>query len=264
MPIRTTEQTYPNITNDIRLRMPTVGNSDMDWRDKVVLIVEDEKQMADLLATIFGLEGAKAYVAGDGETGLRSLSQYSPDLLLLDMRLPGIDGFEVLRAARRKSDVPLVIVTAVSQHELLIGGLLAGADDCLTKPFRRDELLARSWAAVRRGHMNGSLLSNNAYDDGYLALNLGARTVRVEGKRVKLTATEFSLLAYLISRRSHACTFEQIMNHVWNDVSRDSTGVIPVFVWQIRQKIEPNPKKPTYLVSEHSVGYRFVDHKVTD
>jgi two-component system KDP operon response regulator KdpE len=264
MPVRTTEQTYPNLTDDTRLRMPTPADSDMDWCDKVVLIIEDEKQMADLIATIFGREGAKAYVAGDGETGLRSLSHYRPDLLLLDMRLPGIDGFEVLQAARRRSDVPLVIVTAVSQHELLIGGLLAGADDFLTKPFRRDELLARSWAVVRRGFMNRRLSKSRAYDDGHLEVNLETMTVKVKGERVRLTTTEFGLLAFLLEQAGQICTFQQILDNVWIDDRRDSADLVHVFIWQIRQKIEPNPKKPAYIVSEHGLGYRFMDQKVTD
>jgi two-component system KDP operon response regulator KdpE len=242
-------------TFDVRRPLPTLAESDMDWGDKTVLIVEDEKQMVDLLTIIFSREGATTYIATDGESGLRALAKLRPDLLLLDMRLPVLNGFEVLKAARLISDLPVVIVTAISQHDILIGGFLAGADDYVKKPFRPDELLVRSWAAVRREQMNGQ--QSIAYEDGYLTFDLSARLVEVHGERVKLTSTEFDLFAYLMGRNGKVCTFQQILDHVWNDDSRESADLVHVFIWQIRQKIEPNPKRPVYLISEHSIGYRF-------
>jgi DNA-binding response OmpR family regulator len=229
----------------------------MNWRDKVVLIVEDEKQMANLLATVFGREGATVHCAGDGEEALGWLDQQEPDLILLDIYMPGIDGVEVLKSARRFTDVPLVILTAASKHELLIESLHAGADDFLRKPIKNDELLARSWAAVRRGLINRSLPALKTYNDGYLAVDLEAQTVEVQGQRIKLTATEFALLAYLLLRSGRVCTFEQILNGVWADDERDSADVVLVFVWKVRQKIEPDPKRPVYLRSQNGFGYRF-------
>jgi DNA-binding response OmpR family regulator len=233
----------------------------MDWTEKSILIIEDDKQMGDMLATIFGREGATPHCVLDGESGLRRLYQHRPDLIILDILLPGIGGIEVLKMIRLVSDVPLIILTALRGQELLCTALENGADDYLTKPFQTGELLARAYASLRRGVANGTLGQEVSYADDILSVNLEQRQVAVSGARICLTRTEFDLLIYLIRYAGLLRTYKQIQHEVWHDDSGGPADNIHVFISQLRKKIEPNPRQPRYILNEHGLGYRFLIQK---
>ncbi len=229
----------------------------MVWRDRIVLVIEDEPQMRELISTIFRRQGATVYTAESGEEGLRSLYQRRPHLILLDILMPGMSGLQVVESVRQLTDVPLIMLTAVNENDLVVKTLHAGADDYVTKPFRADELLARAWAIMRRADDFQSTPNAKIYEDGYLFVDLDSRIVQVAGKRTSLTATEYALLEYLIRRADRVCTFHQILENVWGDSYRGTADNVHVFIWQLRRKIERDPKSPEYIISEHSVGYRF-------
>ncbi len=233
----------------------------MDWTEKSILIIEDEKQMCDLVAAIFRREGASPHCVDNGEAGLRWLYQHHPDLIILDILLPGIGGIEVLKMIRLVSDVPLIILTALRGQELLLDALQNGADDYLTKPFQSKELLARAYASLRRAQVNGGLGQEVAYADDILTVNQEKRQVTVSGARISLTRTEFDLLTYLIRYAGLLRTYKQIQSDVWHDDSGGPADNIHVFVWQLRKKIEPNPAQARYIVNEHGLGYRFLIQK---
>jgi two-component system KDP operon response regulator KdpE len=246
--------------NDVRPSLFPDGQ--MNWRDKVVLIIEDDHKKADRLATVFQKQGAIIHLAEDGETGLSWLSRHEADLILLDMLLPLEQGIELVQYTRQITDAPLIVISADNQYESLINGLHAGADDFMREPLRHDELLARSWAAVRRASENGFQTLFKTYNDGYLSVDLEASSVEIEDERVRLTATEFYLLAHLLSRAGRVCHIQRILDDVWAGQNRDSPDIVHVFISQLRRKVEPDPKNPVYIISEHGTGYRFKDHRL--
>ncbi len=229
----------------------------MVWRDRIVLVIEDEPHMRELLSALFRRQGATVYTAENGEAGLRSLYRRHPHLILLDILMPGMSGLQVVESIRQLTDVPLIMLTAVSESDQEVSTLQAGADDYITKPFRPDELLARAWAILRRVDDFRPIPTAKIYDDRYLFVDLDARIVQISGTRVSLTATEYALLEYLIQKADRVCTFEQILRNVWGDSYRGTADNVHVFIWQLRRKIERDPKNPDYIISEHSVGYRF-------
>jgi two-component system KDP operon response regulator KdpE len=230
----------------------------VDWQGKSILVIDDESRMCELVAAVFSKHGAKVNCGHTGEEGLRLFYSNRPDLIILDYLMPNMNGLEVLQAIRRMSDLPVIMLTVVEDRDTMIRFLQTGADEYIAKPFNTEELLARAWAVLRRSIAASQNGDTADYDDGYLYFNLEAREVKVEGKPVKLTPTEFSLLSYLVGRTSFYCTFEQIINNVWGHNLDGSVDNVHVFVWQLRQKIEPDPKHPTYIISERSIGYRFI------
>ncbi|MGD2048664.1 MAG: response regulator transcription factor [Chloroflexota bacterium] len=232
----------------------------MNWEDKTVLIIDDEPAMCQLIMTVFAKVGAKVHMAFTGEQGLDMLIKHRPDLVILDILLPGIDGLEVCRQIRDYSEVPIVVLTAVGPEEQVVNALQAGADDYITKPFRTDELRARAMAIMRRAGTTLQLYPVPSYQDDYLTIDLDERRVLVRDDPVKLTSTEFKLLAYLYRHADNVCTFEQILDNVWSSHYRSSAENVHVYIWHLRQKLEEDPKNPTYLISDHSVGYRFQTH----
>ncbi len=235
----------------------------MDWQSKSILVIDDERNMCELIASIFSKHGAEVHCSQTGEEGLRLFYNHRPDLILLDYRMPDMNGLEVLRVIRQMSDLPVMMVTVVEDHDTMVRLFQTGADEYLSKPFNTEELLARAWAVFRRTKAVSQMEKTVLYDDDYLYFDLGARLVKVEGKPVKLTATEFSLLSYLVSRAGYSCAFEQIITNVWGHNFHNSVDNVHVFVWQLRQKIELDPKQPIYIISERGVGYRFVSQKQT-
>ena len=222
-----------------------------------VLIIDDEMQMCRLLETIFTSQGARVETALSGSEGLEKFPLFNPDLVLLDILMPGEDGIEICRQFRAESTVPLILLTALSGGDHIVRGLDAGADDYIIKPFEREVLLARCRAVLRRMY---SLIEDDghlAYDDGFLLIDISARKVTAAEEQVKLSATEFKLLAYLLRHAGETCTFEGILENVWGEPYRFSAEYVHVYIWHLRQKLEADSKQPRYLISEHGVGYRF-------
>lgn len=175
----------------------------MDWRDSCVLIIEDDKQAAERLALLFEHQGARVEIATGGVEGLEMLTIVSPDLILLDLLLPGKGGIELLKEIRQLSSVPIVLVTAVSQQELLINALSTGADDYIQKPFRREELLTRSWAAVSRACMKDLSAPMRIYRDGYLTVDPDDRLIMINGERVNPNLMMLWLGRVLLGKRDY-------------------------------------------------------------
>ncbi|MCI0398417.1 MAG: response regulator transcription factor [Chloroflexi bacterium] len=224
-----------------------------------VLVIDDDTHLCALLKTTFSRAGAHVYVAYGGATGLQMLYAHRPDLVILDIMMPGTNGWDMCRQIRQLSDVPIIMLTALQDDSEIVRGLEAGADDYVTKPFSGDVLLARARAVLRR---HGSAVSADTadggvvYDDGHLSIDMDGRRVAVGGQPVKLSATELGVLIYLLQNAGRVCTFEQILTNVWGDEYRDSADHVHVYVWHLRQKLEKNPKQPQYILTE-PIGYSF-------
>ena len=201
-------------------------------------------------------QGARAYAAYDGSQGLRDFYQLRPDLVLVDIVLPDKRGLEILRQIRRFTDVPVIMLAMVDDHDEIVECLNVGADDYVTKPVDNRVLTARAEVVLSRSQ--ASLGKAGAlYDDGHLAIDPASFRVSVNGSQVDLTATEFELLTYLVHNAGRACTFKQILANVWGERYKTNSEYVHAFIWQLRRKLEKDPKRPAYLHSVHGVGYRF-------
>ncbi|MCI0575521.1 MAG: response regulator transcription factor [Chloroflexi bacterium] len=226
-------------------------------KDVKVLVIDDDTHLCTLLEMTFSRVGAHVYMAHEGAKGLQMLYAHRPDLVILDIMMPGTDGWDTCRQIRQLSDVPIIMLTALHDDREIVRGLEAGADDYVSKPFSGDVLLARARAVLRRSKSSDTEDKGLLYQDDYLSIDLNGRRVAVRGRLVKLSATEFGVLAYLLQNAGRVCTFEQILTNVWGDEYRDSADYVHVYIWHLRQKLEENPKQPKYLLTEHSIGYRF-------
>jgi two-component system KDP operon response regulator KdpE len=224
---------------------------------KAVLIIDDEPGLCQVVSMIFERAGATVHAVGTGDEGLGYLRRHQSDLVILDILLPGIDGFEICRRIRQFSDVPVIMLTALSGNEQLVFALEAGADDYIAKPFDASVFVARAKAVIRRCRFQEAERASSIYDDGYLIVDLNARRVQAAGRLVGLTPKEFDLLAYLFRHANLVCTFKQILGNVWGTAYLDNPEYIHAFIWQLRSKLEADPRNPVYFISEHGVGYRF-------
>ena len=226
-------------------------------RGKKVLIVDDDSEMLALCRRLFAGAGAEVHVATDGREALGQFAACRPDLVLLDVMMPALDGWEACRLLRRMSDVPIIFLTVLSHEDDIVRGLECGATDYVTKPFSPKVLLARACAALRAADADSGKRRVARYDDGYLSVDLEARRVSVEGKPVQLTATEYELLAHLLENAGRVLTHEQILERVWGWECQGSPDYVHVYICHLRQKLEQDPRRPSYLLTEHGVGYRF-------
>ena len=230
-----------------------------DLRDKTILAIDDEEQACALLETIFTAMGATVLTATNGRVGLRRLYEHRPDLVILDIMMPGIDGWEVCHQIRQMTNVPIIMLSALDQEAAIIRGLDAGADDYVTKPFSQQVLLARSVALLRRAALTqDGNTPLTTYEDGYLAIDLDGHQVLVKDKPIRLSATEFRLFAYLFRHAGRVRTFAQILKNVWGEEYQDSIDYVHVYVWRLRQKLEEDPSDPVYLLTHHTIGYKFM------
>lgn len=227
---------------------------------KRILIVEDDLSLLQFMELIFEQAGAHAVLATEGRAGLRRFREQEPDLVILDVFMPGMDGWDVCQEIRRDSTVPVIMLTTLDDDSSMIRGLDYGADDFLSKPFNPDVLLARARAVLRRVHSQ-SAAPASLYDDGYLTIDLDRRLVSLRSEPIKLTATEFRLLAFLIQGQGSALSYRQILENVWGEAYQDSINYVHVYVSHLRRKLELDPANPRYLVTVHQVGYRFVSQK---
>ncbi len=225
---------------------------------KTVLIVDDDEHVRNITETVFKRNGAQVLTAAGGSEGLRQFFARKPDLVILDIMMPEVDGFEVCQRIRQVSNAPVILLTALNSAEEIIHGLECGADDFVTKPFKSDVLIARVKAVLRRVGMPQETEPRQLYSDDYLTIDLGKRLITTAGSPVRLTRTEYNLLAYLMQNAGWVRTFEQILENVWGYEYQDSLDYVHVYISHLRKKIEPDPKNPEYLQTEHGVGYRFV------
>jgi two-component system KDP operon response regulator KdpE len=223
---------------------------------RLVLVVDDEPQVLRFLRASLGAHGYRLVEATTGEQALVEAATRAPDLVLLDLGLPDLDGVEVARRLREWSAVPIVVLSARGQENDKILALDAGADDYLTKPFGTGELLARMRVALRHADRVAAGLGDSAVETGDLRVDLAARRVLVRGVEVRLTRTEFNLLAALAKHAGKVLTHRQLLQEVWGPGSTGQSHYLRVYMGQLRHKIEQDAARPRYLLTETGVGYR--------
>ncbi len=226
---------------------------------KKILVVEDEKAIAEILSFNLTKEGYTVECAYDGEEGLAKAKE-SPDIILLDVMLPKLDGFEVCKEVRRFSDVPIIMLTAREEEVDKVLGLELGADDYMTKPFSMRELMARIKANVRRSAKElpaEDPSSEGKLVFGELVINLNRMDVTKGGKHIELTPREFDLIKFLATQPNNVFSREELMEKVWNYEYYGDLRTIDVTVRRLREKIEDNPAEPTFIVTRRGAGYMF-------
>ena len=222
-----------------------------------ILIVDDEQAIRDGLARKLRREDFEALTAASGLEGLRLFHQEHPDLVVLDIVMPEMDGLTICRRIREVAETPILMLSAQAiREEDIIEGLNAGADEYLVKPVRLDEFVARVRALMRRAQV-ATPDERVAYDDGYLSVDSRRRKVLVEGREVHLTPTEYKLLVMLIENTGRVVTPRELLENVWGHEYADDLYYPRVYVSQLRHKIEPDAANPIYIQTEHRVGYRF-------
>ncbi|MFU8826032.1 MAG: response regulator transcription factor [Brevefilum sp.] len=237
---------------------------DKSLRKYRVLVVDDERRMVGFIRLNLEQDGFEVIEAFNGSDALERLRDSLPDLILLDVMMPDIDGFEVLRTIREVSQVPVIMLTAKGEEDDKVKGLELGADDYVTKPFSPRELVSRVRAVLRRG----STFEEDDQDiievDERLKIDFGRREVWVEDELVKLRPTEYRLLYHLVQNAGWVLTHDQILTKVWGYEYRDEPHYVRLYINYLRKKIEEDPANPVYILTERGVGYRFVDYKRQD
>lgn len=224
-----------------------------------ILVVDDEQSIIDLVTAYLRQENYEIFRAMDGPGALKAARAYKPDLIVLDIMLPGLDGIEVLTQLRRESEVYVIMLTAKSEETDKIVGLSVGADDYLTKPFSPRELVARIKAALRRYGRRGEAPDSQVLTFKHLRLDADARQVWKDDRPVELTAIEFDLLLALAEHRGRVLSREQLLERVWGHDFYGEERVVDVHLGHIRKKIETDPARPDLIVTVRGVGYRFED-----
>ncbi len=219
-----------------------------------VLIVDDEISIRRFLRVALSGQGFTVFEAATGESALLEMTMQRPDLLLLDLGLPDIDGLEVTRRLREWSQTPIIILSVREQEEDKIAALDLGADDYLTKPFGMGELLARIRTVLRR---STSMASEPIFSQGDLFVDMGSRIVKMKGEEVQLTPTEYEILRILVSSYGKVITNPQLLKQVWG-IGYDDIHILRVNISNLRHKLEPDPTRPTYIHTEPGVGYRLI------
>ena len=220
-----------------------------------VLVIDDEPQIRRVMRVILSGENYEIMKARSGEAALLRFREFLPDLVLLDLNMPGMTGLETCRAIRENSDVPIIVLTVRHEEEEKVEALDAGADDYVTKPFGKQELLARIRAALRRSPT--SSVGPKTFVAGDLEIDFEARKIRSGKKNVRLTPKEFDLLRYLVSHAGKPVPHRELLQAVWGPDYGDQTDYLRVFITHLRKKIEPNPAKPQYILTDPWLGYRF-------
>ncbi|MEJ2210388.1 MAG: response regulator transcription factor [Anaerolineae bacterium] len=224
-----------------------------------VLLVDDAKDMTVVLSRVLHDEGYDVQVAHDGSDGLRAAFDFRPDLVVLDVMMPGMDGWTMLTRLREFSDVPVIMLTAVSGEDNMVRGLDHGADDYLTKPFSMTELKARIRAVLRRTSESPQKNQSLLFDNGRLVIDPAAQRVTVSGEVVDLTPTEYRLLLCLAYNAGRVLTVDQILDNVWGLGYEDSQDNVKLYVWYLRRKIEADPRRPRYVLTKRGAGYYLSD-----
>jgi len=221
-----------------------------------VLVVDDEPEMVKYVSTNLRARGYEVLAAEDGRTALKLLRESWADLIILDIILPGMDGFQVCQAIRLQSKVPIIMLSARGQEKDIVQALDLGADDYLTKPFGTGELLARMRVALRHAARVADGAGDSAFETGDLRVDLAARRVFVKGEEVRLTRTEYNLLATLARHAGKVVTHRQLLQEVWGPGSAGQSHYLRVYMGQLRHKLEADAARPRYLLTETGVGYR--------
>lgn len=229
---------------------------------KKILIVDDEKDIVDLVAYNIEREGYSSLKAHDGRTALELIKKHRPDLVILDLMLPGIDGLEVCRLLRKDpatEKIPIIMLTAKSEPVDKIIGLEIGADDYLAKPFNVRELLARLKALLRRAEIRPGVAAAGSFSWNRLTVNYDACEVRVDGKRIDLGAKEFKLLKFFTLHPGRVYSRDQLLTEVWGDEAFVEPRTVDVHISRLRAAIEPDRDNPGYILTVRGLGYKFTE-----
>jgi two-component system KDP operon response regulator KdpE len=229
-----------------------------------ILVVDDERRMVGFIRLNLEQDGYEVIEAFNGTEALNRLRDSLPDLILLDVMMPDIDGFEVLRTIREISQVPVIMLTAKGEEDDKVKGLELGADDYVTKPFSPRELVSRIKAVLRRGATFEEDEEGVIEVDDRLRIDFGRREVWVDDELIKLRPTEYRLLYHLVRNAGWVMTHDQILTKVWGYEYRDEPHYVRLYINYLRKKIEKDPSNPEYILTERGVGYRFVDYKRED
>jgi len=235
----------------------------MDYRfkDRRILVVDDEERMVRFIRLNLEHDGFRVVEAFNGTQAINKVRSNMPDLILLDVMMPDIDGFEVLRIVREVSTVPVIMLTAKGEEDDRIRGLELGADDYITKPFSPRELVSRVKAVLRRTETTSGTAHGMIEVDERLKLDFDRREVWVDGKLVQLRPTEYRLLYHLVQNTGWVISHDQLLAKVWGYEYRDEPHYVRLYINYLRKKIEEDPSNPKYILTERGVGYRFVDFR---
>jgi len=232
----------------------------MNIREKV-LVIEDEKSISYFISTVLNNNGYESMQARSGSEALSMISSHCPDLIILDLGLPDMDGIALIKAIREWFSIPIVVVSARDHERNKVAALDMGADDYITKPFGTGELLARIRTALRhawhRSNMGGE--ASHVFTTGGLRLDYDLRRVEVDGTAVHLTQIEYKILALLCKYAGRVLTYDFILNNIWGPFNSCDNQILRVNMANIRRKLEKNPAEPRYIFTEIGVGYRMID-----
>jgi len=228
---------------------------------RLILVVDDEPRMIRFIRMNLELEGYHVIEASDGIQTLEQVRKHLPDLVIMDVMMPRMDGFEALRLLREISTVPVILLTVKDEEEDRIHGLELGADDYITKPFSPRELVSRVNAVLRRADWPAPTPRSVLQIDDRLSVDFNRHQVIVDGERVDLRPTEYRLLSHLIQNAGWVVPHETLLSKVWGYEYRDETHYLRLYINYLRQKIEQDPSNPQYIMTERGIGYRFSDFR---
>lgn len=235
--------------------------TDSILKDRRILVVDDEERMVRFIRLNLEHDGFQVSEAFNGTQAINRVRSNLPDLVLLDVMLPDIDGFEVLRIIREVSTVPVIMLTAKGEEDDRVRGLELGADDYITKPFSPRELVSRVRAVLRRTEMASGITHGLIEVDDRLKIDFDRREVWVKGELVKLRPTEYRLLYHLVQNAGWVISHDQLLAKVWGYEYRDEPHYVRLYINYLRKKLEQDPANPKYILTERGVGYRFVDYR---
>jgi DNA-binding response OmpR family regulator len=237
---------------------------DNQIRDRKILVVDDEERMVRFIRLNLEHDGFRVIEAFNGTQAINKVRSGLPDLVLLDVMMPDIDGFEVLKIIREVSSVPVIMLTAKGEEDDRVRGLELGADDYITKPFSPRELVSRVRAVLRRTEMTAGGTHGLIEVDNRLKIDFDRREVWVDDKLVQLRPTEYRLLYHLVQNAGWVISHDQLLSKVWGYEYRDEPHYVRLYINYLRKKLEKDPSNPKYILTERGVGYRFVDFRRND
>ena len=220
-----------------------------------ILVIDDDADLCKLLALKIEKNEFEVMTARNGLDGLHNAYEFKPDLIILDVMMPEMDGFETLKRLRELSDIPIIILTAKADEKDILYGFKIGADDYIRKPFSCNELTARMRAVLNRKFVQGC--QSSQYDDGILSIDLHQQCAYKHGQHIHLTKIEFRLLSHLVSHQGTAVSHNSLLKEVWGTGYEYAKSLLSLYIRYLRQKIEDNPDDPVYIRTEWGVGYRF-------
>lgn len=226
-----------------------------------VLVIEDEKSICDFISRTLEINDYKVMTASAGKEGMAAITSALPDVVLLDLGLPDMDGNEIIRETRKWSSMPIIVISARTQEKEKVEALDAGADDYITKPFGTSELLARIRTALRHSNkMNvGDQLQIRPYRAKDLMVDFDKRRITLKGEEIHLTRVEYKIVSYLAQNSGKVITYDSLINQIWGPYAGDNNRILRVNMANIRRKLETNPGEPEYIFTELGVGYRMIE-----